>query len=262
MHSRLVKILKEKQKEVARLKGKGLIYPEANVLRERRNFSSALTRPGRIHLIAEIKFASPSAGRIREEADPAAIGRIYEQAGASALSVLTDGPFFGGRLVFMPRVKEAVRLPILRKDFIIDEIQIDESALWGADAVLLIVRILGDDQLTRFLQRCRENRLDALVEVHDRMDLERALKAGAEIIGINNRDLDTFRVRLETTRELAAAVPPGRILVGESGFRSPPDLLDLQGLGLHAVLIGSALMQAEDLEGKTREMVEAGKWSR
>lgn len=258
MHSRLIEILKEKKQEVAHLKKNGIPLPVQRELPGIRDFKSAISRPDRINLIAEIKFASPSAGTIREITDPVKIGRIYEQAGAAAISLLTDQKFFQGHLKNLPDVKQATNLPVLRKDFIIDEIQIREALAWGADAILLIVRILSENQLKEMLQVCQENNLSALVEVHDRQDLEMALKAKADIIGINNRDLDTFEITLQTTYNLAALIPEGHIIVGESGLHTPEDINGLKGTKINAVLVGSSLMKSDDIESKTREMIEAG----
>jgi indole-3-glycerol phosphate synthase len=259
MHSRLIEILEEKKQEVAQLKRNGISSPRQRDIPGIRDFKSAISQPGRINLIAEIKFASPSAGTIREMTDPLKIGRIYEQSGAAAISLLTDRKFFQGYLGNLPEVKQAVTLPILRKDFIIDEIQIREALAWGADAILLIVRILSKAQFRELHQVCYEKGLTALVEVHDRDDLEKALDSKAEIIGINNRDLDTFEINLQTTHKLAARIPPGHIIVGESGIHNPKDLEALKGLGINAVLVGSSLMSSNDIESKTREMVEAGR---
>ncbi|MEW6185030.1 MAG: indole-3-glycerol phosphate synthase TrpC [Thermodesulfobacteriota bacterium] len=259
MHSRLLEIIEEKKREVVQLKKKGIPSPGKRVIPGIRDFKSAISKPDRINLIAEIKFASPSAGVIREKIDPAEIGRTYEQGGAAALSILTDQKFFGGHVEYLPVVKQAVGLPILRKDFIIDEIQIREALTWGADAVLLIVRILSGGQLKEFLQSCQEKGLAALVEVHDRDDLEKALESKAEIIGINNRDLDTFKINLQTTQELSAAIPPGRIIIGESGIHTKKDVESLKGTGVAAVLVGSYLMGSNDIKSKTREIVEAGR---
>lgn len=258
MHLRLLEILEEKKREVTGLKEQGIPTPGEKDLPGIRDFKSAIARPGRINLIAEIKFASPSAGTIREKTDPVEIGRIYERAGVAAISLLTDQKFFQGHLEYLPRVKEAVSLPVLRKDFIIDEIQIREALVWGADAVLLIARILSQIQLRELLQVCAETGLAALVEVHDLEDLEKALNTKAEIIGINNRDLDTFEIDLRTTYELARKIPKDRILVGESGIRNRQDLGNLKKARANAVLIGSSLMGSKDLESRTREMVEAG----
>ena len=259
MHSRLIEILEAKKQEVARLKKKGISSPGQRSIPEIRDFKSAISQPGRVNLIAEIKFASPSAGTIREKTDPIKIGRIYERAGAVAISLLTDQKYFHGHLENLPGVKQSVTLPVLRKDFTIDEIQIREALVWGADAILLIVRILSEAQLKELLHVCYENGLAALVEVHDREDLEKALLSKAEIIGINNRDLDTFEINLQTTYELAGQVPIGHIIVGESGIHNQKDIEDLKGSKVNAVLVGSSLMSSDDMESKTRELVEAGR---
>ena len=259
MHSRLQEILSEKQKEVERLKKMGVSPAIDNDILPTRDFKGAISIPNMIGLIAEIKFASPSAGVIREETDPITIGQIYEEAGAAAISLLTDKTFFHGDLNYLPQLKRAVSLPILRKDFIIDEIQVRDSLLWGADAVLLIVRILSRQQLTGLLVTCKELGLAALTEVHDRDEVQRAIECGADIIGINNRNLDTFEVDLQTTIELAPLVPDRRILVGESGIGDGTDIRKLNGMGINAVLVGSALMKSDDVAKKTREMVDAGK---
>lgn len=258
MHSRLVEIVEEKKQEVTRLKKNGIACPDQRDIPGIRDFKSAISRPGRINLIAEIKFASPSAGIIREKTDPVEIGRIYERCGAAAISLLTDQKFFHGHLDNLPRVKQAIKLPVLRKDFIIDEIQIREALAWGADAVLLIVRILSLAQLKELLQACYENGLAALVEAHNLEDLEKALDSGAEIIGINNRDLDTFEINLGTTHELAVRIPQDLVIVGESGIHDKKDIDGLKGSRVNAVLVGSSLMGSDALESKTREMVEAG----
>lgn len=259
MHSRLIKIIEEKKQEVARLKRNGIPLPDQDDIPGIRDFKSAISQSSRINLIAEIKFASPSAGMIREKTDPAKIGQIYEHAGAAAISLLTDQKFFNGHLENLPKVKQAIDLPILRKDFTIDEIQIREALIWGADAILLVVRIFSEVQLKELLEVCHGNELAALVEVHDRDDLEKALNSGAEIIGINNRDLDTFEISLQTTHDLVKQIPEGYIIVGESGIHHPEDIKALKGLNINAVLVGSSLMSSEDIEGKTREIVEAGR---
>jgi indole-3-glycerol phosphate synthase len=258
VHSKLKEILAEKHNEVSRLKKKGLPTIGDNPVPAIRDFRGAISVKDRIRLIAEIKFASPSEGTIREKADPIPIGRIYEEAGAAAISLLTDEKFFGGDLNNLPRLKNAVSLPILRKDFIIDGIQVRESSLFGADAILLIVRLLSQGQLQELLDACQGLGMAALVEVHDREDLEKAVACGAEIIGINNRDLDTFKVSLNTTLELAPLVPNNRILVGESGIMDESDIRLLNGCGIRAILVGSSLMKSDDVAKKTRELVEAG----
>lgn len=255
MHSRLKQILAEKEREVERLKMEGLTRRAEDGLLPVRDFKGALSEPGKMNLIAEIKFASPSAGVIRENVDPLSVGRMYEEAGAAAISLLTDQKFFGGDLKNLPLLKKVVSLPILRKDFIVDEIQIEESSLWGADAILLIARILTTEQLKAFLDICRTFGMAALTEIHDRDDLEKALEAGAEIIGINNRDLDTFEISLNMTLELAPRIPEGHVKVSESGINCGEDVLPLKQVGVQAILVGSSLMQSQDIREKARELV-------
>ena len=258
MHHLLEEILQEKQNEVARLK-KVMPAETDHELPPRRDFKAAISIPARINLIAEIKFASPSAGLIREQTDAVFIGRIYEKAGAAAVSLLTDKRFFRGDVAQLPRLKRAISLPILRKDFIIDEVQVREAFFYGADAILLIARILSQQQLEELFSMCRELGMTPLTEVHDKDDLDKALSCGAEIIGINNRDLDSFKVDMRTTLELAPLVPKNHILVSESGIENGGDLPDLKAAGVHAVLVGSALMKSKDPAGKTAEIVKAGK---
>jgi indole-3-glycerol phosphate synthase len=183
---------------------------------------------------------------------------MYEEAGAAAISLLTDKRFFRGDLNYLPRLKRTISLPILRKDFIIDDIQVKESFQWGADAVLLIARILSRQQLKRLLSLCHDFGLAALTEVHDRHDLEKSMECGAEIIGINNRNLDTFEVDINTTMHLAPFVPDRTILISESGIHNKRDIRLLEGTGVEAVLVGSALMGSDDPAKKTRELVDSG----
>jgi indole-3-glycerol phosphate synthase len=257
MNRKLVEILAEKKNEVARLRNNGLDFSYHN-LPATRDFRAAVSAPHRINLIAEIKFASPSAGLIRSMTDPVSIGQAYQDAGAAAISLLTDKRFFQGDLNYLPRLKNSVSLPILRKDFIMDELQVRESSLFGADAILLIARILSHDQLEELISACRELGMAYLTEVHDGDDLEKALTCGADIIGINNRDLDTFTVDIKTTFELALEVPGDRILISESGINRKEDVLSLRGTKVQAVLVGSALMKSENLAARTAELVEAG----
>lgn len=258
MHQKLKEIFAQKQLEVAILKKEGLPRIDCDIP-PLRDFKKAISTPNRINLISEIKFASPSAGTIRKAGNPAEIGLVYEKAGASAISFLTDKLFFNGEIKNLPIVKNAVTLPILRKDFIIDEIQVREALIYGADAVLLIARILTESKLRDLITLCREHKLAALTEVHDRNDLDLALKCGADIIGINNRDLDTFHVDINTTMELVKHVPKECILVSESGIESSDDIRKLKGKGVNAVLVGSALMSSGNLNEKVKELVEAGK---
>ena len=258
MHSRLVEILSKKKDEVAQLH-KAMPEPEVHDIPPIRDFKAILSHPGKIHLIAEIKFASPSAGSIREKTDPIPIGQIYEKAGASAISLLTDKDFFHGDLVHLPNLKKSISIPILRKDFIIDEIQIREAHLYGADAVLLIARVLSHDQLKEYISLTKELGMSPLTEIHDQEDLDKALECGADIIGINNRDLETFDVYTHTTLELAPFIPDDCIIVSESGIENGDDIRLLKQVRINAVLVGSALMGSDDIESKTKEIVEAGK---
>lgn len=228
-----------------------------------RGFATALRNPrhGRLALIAEVKKASPSAGVIRSDFDPVPIARDYQAAGADCLSVLTDETFFQGSLNCLRQIRQAVELPLLRKDFIIDERQILESVQWGADAILLIVSILTDAQLTRFQSLATQAGLAALVEVHDALELDRARAAGARIIGVNNRDLRNFHIDLATTERLAPAVtaplPDGEhpMLVAESGIRTRRDVHRLERCGASAILVGESLMREADLNAKVRELL-------
>jgi len=258
MHPRLKEILTHKRREVENLRKRGLPADGRKDFSSVRDFKNAISKPNRIGLIAEIKFASPSAGVIRERTDPCAIGRIFEGAGAVAISLLTDHRFFGGNLDDLPLLKKAISLPILRKDFIIDEIQVRESRFYGADAVLLIARILSKDQLKELLDFCKELGLTPLTEIHDHDDLEKAFDCGAEVIGINNRNLDTFEVSLRTTLDLARLVPKGRILVSESGISDKEDIQLLERSGIQSVLVGTSLMESKDMARKTRELVDSG----
>jgi indole-3-glycerol phosphate synthase len=257
MHHRLVEILAEKKKEVARLK-KGMPLKRDNNLPALRDFKAAISVPQKISLIAEIKFASPSAGLIREKTDPISVGRIYEEAGAAAVSLLTDKRFFQGDLNQLPRLKRAVSLPILRKDFIIDEVQVREAFIYGADAILLIARILSQQQLAELMSLCLELGMAPLTEIHDGDDLEKAIACGAGIIGINNRDLDSFKVDINTTSVLAPLVPDNCIVVSESGIENRADIQSLKATGIHAVLVGSALMRSNNLTSMTEAIVNAG----
>ncbi len=218
-----------------------------------RPFQEALTRPG-LSLIAEFKRRSPSKGDIRPDADVATQVAAYERGGAAALSVLTDAPHFGGSLDDLRAARAAATLPIIRKDFIVDPYQLYEAAVHGADAVLLIVRALDDRHLEDLYEEARGLDLDCLVEVHDSEELERALEVDVEVIGINNRDLDEQRVDIQTTFELMPDVPAGKTVVAESGISGREELFELERVGVDAVLIGGALMTADDPELKTREL--------
>ena len=208
---------------------------------------SALSNDQRINIIAEFKRRSPSRGEIRTNADPASIAKAYESAGAAAVSVLTEEDHFHGSLDDLRAVRRAISLPILRKDFIFDEYQLYESAAAGADALLLIVAAL-DDETLGLLRRITEEELgmDALVEVHTTEEMDRAIRSGAKIIGVNNRDLGTFEVSLETSVKLAPIAPNGAVLISESGIGSAADISRLRSLGYRGFLIGETLMRAND----------------
>ena len=221
---------------------------------ERRDFAAALSG-GPLRLIAELKRASPSGGILRQEYRRDAIAQSYEAAGASALSVLTEERYFLGSLHDLETVRAAVRLPVLRKDFILEDYQIYESVAAGADALLLIVAALSDKDLRRFIELCQSLQIAALVEVHDESELERALAAGAGIIGVNNRDLKTLEVDLETSLRLRPGIPAGSVAVSESGIKTTQDLRSLADAGYHAALIGERFMTADDPGAALQEML-------
>jgi indole-3-glycerol phosphate synthase len=283
-------IVEQKKLEVARLPERVLAAGDLrDALLERseqRDFLAALhhgsritDHASRIALIAEVKKASPSAGVICKDFNPVRIAKEYEAAGASCLSVLTDKKFFQGALDHLRQIRAAVKLPLLRKDFIIDERQILEAIEWGADAILLIVAILSDEQLKRFYSLATEAGLAALVEVHDEAELERAMKIGATLIGVNNRNLKNFKVDLATTEKLAAKLVESRkskveslnpentrkpptldsrlstILVAESGIHTRADVERLKKCGAKAILVGESLMKGGDIGTKVRELM-------
>ena len=220
-----------------------------------RGFKKAISRAGKINLIAELKKASPSHGVIRHDYDPGAIARIYKKSGAAALSVLTEDKYFQGSLDHLKAVRQAVDLPILRKDFIISEYQIYETAIAGADAVLLIAAALDRGMLKALFHEAKSLGMDAIIEVHDQRDLDKALGIEAEIIGINNRNLRTLETDLNITRELVAKVPPGKIIVSESGVRDPEDVQSLASTGVRAVLIGTVFMEADDIGAEVKRVM-------
>jgi indole-3-glycerol phosphate synthase len=268
-------IVEEKKREVAmlpsRLIAAGDLRDALLERGERRDFVTALQHPrhGDIALIAEVKKASPSAGVICQDFDPVRIAKEYEAAGASCLSVLTDEKFFQGALDHLRQIRAAVKLPLLRKDFMIDERQILEAIEWGADAILLIVAILDDVRLKRFHAMAAEAGLAALVEVHDETELARAMKIGASLIGVNNRNLKDFKVDLATTERLAAKLKSGTgfqpvsdrqdacptLLVAESGIHTRADVERLKKCGAKAILVGESLMRGGDIKSKVRELI-------
>jgi len=273
-------IVEQKKREVAllpaRLIAAGDLRDAMLEHGERRNFLAALKNPrvGKVGLIAEVKKASPSMGVICPNFDPVRIAKEYEAAGASCLSVLTDEKFFQGSLDYLRQIRAAVKLPLLRKDFIIDERQILEAIEWGADAILLIVAILTDAQLEKFHTLATEAGLAVLVEVHDAEELERALKISPALLGVNNRNLKTFKVDLATTEVLAAKMedsglklaktsapfsilnsPSSILLVAESGIHTRADVQRVQACGAGAILVGESLVKQGDIGAKVRELI-------
>ncbi len=219
-------------------------------------FKKSIARAGQINLIAEIKKASPSAGVIRKDFNVEAIAKIYADHKAAAISVLTEDKYFLGKSEDIVTVTKCVNLPVLTKDFIINDGQIYEAKVNGAAAVLLIVAILGDSELKELLSISREFCLDCLVEVHDEKELDRALKAGAQIIGVNNRDLKTLDVNMKTSERLIPRIPKDRVIVAESGLRTHDDIRRVQDIGAHAVLIGETFMRARDIGRAIKEVME------
>lgn len=247
MRDFLKTILKQKKKEVVLLKKRiDLAEIKKDISRQSPQFKKAIAKKS-LNIIAEIKKASPSKGVIVKGFDHKKIALVYEKLKISAISVLTEKEF-GGNISYLRDVKEVSSLPLLRKDFIIDEYQIYESKLAGADAILLIARILSARKLKQFLSIAKSIGLDSLVEVHNRQDLAKALKAGTEIIGINNRDLSTFKTDLSITKNLIKFIPKNKIIVSESGVGSREDLLFLKKLGVNAVLIGEAFLKLASAE--------------
>lgn len=217
-----------------------------------RDFAGALRRDT-VALIAEVKKASPSKGILVHDFDPVRIGTVYADNGAAAISVLTDKPFFQGDLKYMYDVRKSVSVPVLRKDFVIDPYQVYAGRAAGADAVLLIVAALEGGLLAELRQLIEGLAMTALVEVHDEAELDRALQAGAKVIGVNNRDLRSFEVDLGTTARIARIIPPEVTLVAESGISSAADVRRMGDLGAHAVLVGEALVKADDMAAAVRE---------
>jgi indole-3-glycerol phosphate synthase len=242
-------ILARTRERVAVERARVPLGPQHAAVREAppvRPFAAALARPGRVNVIAEHKRRSPSRGPIREDLAPADVARAYEANGASAISVLTDEPFFGGRMDHLVEARAACSLPVLRKDFVVDPWQVWEARAAGADAVLLIVAALSDDGIRALLAVAGEAGVDALVEVHDAGELDRALAAGSRIVGVNNRDLRTLAVSIETSLGLAPAIPDGVLAVAESGIRTGADVRRLREAGFDAFLVGEHLMAAPD----------------
>jgi len=246
-------MLERAQEELSRKEMEKLASPVKN-----RGFKNAISK-GNINLIAELKKASPSHGVIRHNYDPEEIARIYKKNLAAALSVLTEDKYFQGSMDHLKAVRRSVDLPILRKDFIISEYQVYESAAAGTDAILLIAALMDKGTLKGLYHMAKTLGIDVLMEVHDERELDKALGAGAEIIGINNRNLKTLEVDLNTTIELLPKIPPEKIVVSESGIRSPEDVKMLSDAGIKALLIGAVFMEADDIGAEVKRVMG---WSR
>jgi indole-3-glycerol phosphate synthase len=255
-------ILATKREEIAALKamfksknGREL-YEQCQTMPATRGFRMALEGKDKIGLIAEVKKASPSKGVIREDFDPVQIAKAYEVGGASCLSVLTDKNYFQGDLAYLAQIREAVKLPLLRKDFVLEPIQIYEARVSGADAILLIVAAIPSPSRLAELRHVAESiGMDALVEVHNQAELDIALQSGATLIGVNNRDLHTFNVDISLSETLIPTFPKGVIGVAESGIFTPADALRMQNAGAKAILVGESLMRETDITAATRKLL-------
>ncbi|MFQ5965403.1 MAG: indole-3-glycerol phosphate synthase TrpC [Candidatus Scalinduaceae bacterium] len=257
----LDKIYSYKLKEVAenkRLAPVETLKEKCTVPLKTIKFSEAIKKSNGIRFIAEVKKASPSAGIIRKDFNYINIAMEYEASGASAISVLTDKEFFMGDLKYLTEIKDTIGVPVLRKDFIIDSYQVYEARAAGADSILLIARLLTKEQIDVFLLLSHDLGMQCLVEIHDSSELKEVLETGAEIIGINNRNLDTFETNLETTLRLCPLIPKGKIIVSESGIKSRADVLKLEEAGIDAILIGETLMRSDDVYLKIKELLGSG----
>jgi len=255
----LDEIIKNKQQEVSVLKEN---FKDKDIeqlivgLPKSRDFLKAFSK-GKFSLIAEIKKSSPSAGLIRKDFEPISLAKVYEESGASAISVLTDEKYFQGKLEYIKQAKESTTIPVLRKEFIVDEAQVYESKIAGADAVLLIARILKDDELINLLALTEKLGMQALVEVHNADEVQRVLKTNARIIGINNRDLDTLKISLKTTINLLKQFPglKDRVVISESGIQNKKDVQMLRDVGVDGMLVGEAILKSASVPDKIRELL-------
>jgi indole-3-glycerol phosphate synthase len=255
MHKILSLILETKKKRIEVLRRNrqafdSLIKKASSPL----SFKKTIQRAGKISVIAELKQASPSAGILRKDFSPLAIAAIFQKAKVNAISVLTEEDFFLGKVNYIEDIKKQVSVPVLRKDFILEEVQILESRAVGADAVLLIMGILGEEKLKKLYRFSKDLGMDALVEVHTEKELKKALSIGVDIIGINNRNLHTFEVNLGCSKKLLPFIPENVVRVSESGIHTLKDILLLKGLGADAVLLGEVLMKADNIEEKLKEL--------
>lgn len=259
----LTEILENKTIEVKASKNSlplELIKEQIDTALPARNFFDAIKPNGELKIISEVKHASPSKGIFREDFDPVEIAKSYSAGGASAISVLTDEKYFKGSLSYLKNIRENVQTPLLRKDFIVDPYQVYEARLFGADALLLIVAALDQASLTQLLELTHSLQMNAVVEVHDGEELDRALDADAKIIGINNRDLRTFDVDLNVSINLSKRVPEDRIVIAESGIGSIDDVDTLRAEGVHVFLIGETFMKVPDPGQKLNELINSSQF--
>jgi indole-3-glycerol phosphate synthase len=253
---KLAEINASKEAEVERLRPHAAELRKAALLRnDFRPFRAGLQLGGDVAVIAEVKKGSPSAGIIAPDFNPLSQAREYARGGAHALSVLTDEKYFHGHLAYLKQIRENVDLPLLRKDFIVHELQVYESVVAGADAILLIVASLDDETLRKLYDCAKTCQLDILVEVHDLREMDRALDLGADMIGINNRNLKTFEVDLATTEELAEEIPNDTVGISESGIKTAEDVRRVRAVGINAVLVGETLMRAKNVPEKLAELL-------
>lgn len=258
MSNFLKNVLKEKHREIEIAKAIELresITERLSVSGKTRDFKGSIKRTNSIKLIGEIKFKSPSKGRFGCRLKPEDLAGIYEHSGAAAISVLTDRVFFAGNILHLSAVKEACSLPVLRKDFIIDEYQVYESKAFGADAILLIARMLSKKELKNLFFLSAGLDIDVMIEVHSENDLKKAMAIRPEIIGINNRDLETFRIDLKITERLIKKIPKDIVKISESGIRNYKDVRYLRGLGVDAVLVGETFMRSKDVAKRIKQIM-------